>query len=92
MFVATAVQALLEAVGLGYLLLRSEGLDSKEEWADSLSLGEQQRLGACVFVSALVVVRPLSMLIAVCRLRAFVLSFAALCDHGREYQRAGCGA
>ncbi len=39
------LQALLTAVGLEYLLTRSDGLDAKEEWADALSLGEQQRLG-----------------------------------------------
>ena len=43
--VRVRVQELLEAVGLEYLLLRKGGLDSVEEWADSLSLGEQQRLG-----------------------------------------------
>ena len=35
----------MRAVGLGYLLDRQGGLDAVEEWADSLSLGEQQRLG-----------------------------------------------
>ena len=35
----------MNEVGLGYLLQRQGGLDAVEEWADSLSLGEQQRLG-----------------------------------------------
>ena len=35
----------MREVGLGYLLDRQGGLDAVEEWADSLSLGEQQRLG-----------------------------------------------
>ena len=39
------MQRLIHDVGLGYLLDRQGGLDSVEEWADSLSLGEQQRLG-----------------------------------------------
>jgi ABC-type uncharacterized transport system fused permease/ATPase subunit len=43
---ALLIQELLEVVGLEYLLLRSGGLDAAEEWADALSLGEQQRLGA----------------------------------------------
>ena len=37
-------QDLLREVGLGYLLQRRGGLDAVEDWADSLSLGEQQRL------------------------------------------------
>ena len=37
-------QELLEEVGLGYLLQRPGGLQAVEDWADSLSLGEQQRL------------------------------------------------
>jgi ABC-type uncharacterized transport system fused permease/ATPase subunit len=37
-------QALLQEVGLGYLLQRPGGLLAVEDWADSLSLGEQQRL------------------------------------------------
>jgi ABC-type uncharacterized transport system fused permease/ATPase subunit len=32
-------------VNLGYLLSRGGGLDAVEEWADALSLGEQQRIG-----------------------------------------------
>ena len=39
------MQVLLSDVGLGYLLKREGGLNAVEEWADSLSLGEQQRLG-----------------------------------------------
>ncbi len=31
-------------MGLGYLLQRPGGLQAMEDWADSLSLGEQQRL------------------------------------------------
>ena len=42
---ACPLQGLLGAVGLDYLLARTDGLDAQEEWADSLSLGEQQRLG-----------------------------------------------
>ncbi len=42
---SASLQELLEAVGLEYLLLRGGGLDAIEDWADSLSLGEQQRLG-----------------------------------------------
>jgi len=38
------LQALLEEVGLAYLLQRPGGLQAVEDWADSLSLGEQQRL------------------------------------------------
>ncbi len=43
-----AMQGLLSEVGLGYLLQRAGGLDAVEEWADSLSLGEQQRLGSYI--------------------------------------------
>jgi putative ATP-binding cassette transporter len=39
-----ADQDLLHEVGLGYLLQRPGGLQAVEDWADSLSLGEQQRL------------------------------------------------
>ncbi len=51
-------QGILNDVGLSYLLLRPGGLDAVEEWADALSLGEQQRLGelAVPFVRVLPVV------------------------------------
>ena len=36
--------AMLEVVGLGYLLERSGGLDVEQNWTETLSPGEQQRL------------------------------------------------
>lgn len=38
------LRQVLEDVGLGYLLLRFNSLDSINEWSNVLSLGEQQRL------------------------------------------------
>ncbi len=39
------LRELLEVVQLSYLVEREGGWDAKANWADVLSLGEQQRLG-----------------------------------------------
>ncbi len=43
---SAAIQAALDAAGIGYLVTRYEkGLATAMRWEDTLSLGEQQRLG-----------------------------------------------
>jgi ABC-type uncharacterized transport system fused permease/ATPase subunit len=43
--VTTRIEQCLKLVGLSYLVEREGGLDSSRVWEDTLSLGEQQRIG-----------------------------------------------
>jgi ABC-type uncharacterized transport system fused permease/ATPase subunit len=78
------LQEILEAVGLGYLLQRTDGFDAAEEWADSLSLGEQQRLGNRRLEPVLHHHTPVTavILLICCSLCKAVLPQSVVCDHG----------